>query len=75
MECLTMEQLDVDSRLVLCHSRGNGMSLCDGCECHALQKTCPYYVKATHADRCTFLTFGEYCYHTGAQATSRQEYY
>ena len=75
METLTMRQLDVDPRLVLCYSHGSEMSVCDGCSNHSVQKTCPYYVKADYADRCTFLTFDEFCYHIGAQATSKQRYY
>ena len=50
-----------------CVPDGAGLSGCGEHESHEEQKTCFYYKKATHANRCMFLIFDEYCDHWGAQ--------
>ena len=37
------------------------MSICDMRHDKKRQKECKFFLKATREDRCTFLTFGEYC--------------
>jgi len=53
---------------VLCVS--GMMSTCAGCGDHLLQQRCGKYEKATHANRCMYLVFDEYCDNHLAQATA-----
>ena len=40
---------------------GGGMSACSAHSNHDLQKRCPFYEKAEHANRCMELKFDEFC--------------
>ena len=60
-----------------CKSGGGTMSECSACklrkdsEKHKSQKACAFYKKNTHAEKCRFETFGEYCWSVDAQKDSK----
>lgn len=60
-----------------CKSTGGTMSECSACalkrtEKHESQKKCHFYQKASFKERCTFETFGEYCWCVEAQTDSKK---
>ena len=60
-----------------CKSTGGTMSECSACQLKRgekveSQKKCHFYKKATFKDRCTFETFGEYCWCVEAQVEAKK---
>ncbi len=60
-----------------CKSGGGTMSECSACnlkrtEKHESQKKCHFYQKASFKERCTFETFGEYCWCVEAQTEAKK---
>ncbi len=47
------------------------MSTCAQRKDHKEQKTCGYYEKATHFNRCMYLTFKRYCTSIDAQRNTK----